>query len=386
MLTQATAVQRFVRRTRLAPHEYRKNFRQLDDDIIATVTSPEADKVTPLMSKVYLRLVNAPASYYEREGVLRFESEEREGQHVKAWSVLCEVLGVASATANKALRWLHEQGIIGYFAGKNGVGVRIFLNRAATSIGVRAGSGGEKILPFAPASKLAARASSGEAAFKDSFAVPESLDSDYDPCAPKCGADIAPEDESNLTASYPRLQNDIAQNDFRGWNTPAQTGRISQPALNELATRLRAELEPALATVAARAAQREHERTREWLAKHGLPKAARVAQREAYNLLRQYGVLKGAAQGQVGREVCQSHSAPPASQPLPAQELEELASMCLAMLEVHGQPVETTLAALGTEAGGYLSPADAAQVQALAAAMIGSAQVSGADSLTHAEP
>src|SRR2546423_4062372 len=205
MRTQATAAQRFVRRTPLAPHEYRKNFRQLDDDILAAITSPEADKITPLMSKIYLRLVQAPACYYEREGVLRFESEERDGQHVKAWTVLCEVLGVASATANKALGWLHGQGIIGYFAGKNGVGVRIFLNRATSSIGVRGESSGKKILPFAPASKFTSRASSSEAAFKDSYAVPEYLESDYDPHAPENGAEISQDENLDSSETYQRL-------------------------------------------------------------------------------------------------------------------------------------------------------------------------------------
>src|ERR1044072_5373112 len=104
------------------------------------------------MSKIYLRLVNAPDQYWERDGVLRFEAECREGKQVKAWDVLCELLGVASATANKALSWMHDQGIIGYFAGKNGVGIRIFLNRAANSIGNRPHSSGKKILEFAPAS------------------------------------------------------------------------------------------------------------------------------------------------------------------------------------------------------------------------------------------
>src|ERR671912_564142 len=143
---------RFVRKTQLAANEYHKNFYKLDGDIIAAITSAEADRVTPLMSKIYLRLVNAPSEYWEREGVLRFEAQCREGKQVKAWDVLCEALGVASATANKAITWLHDSGIIGYFAGKNGVGIRIFLNRAAASIGVRASSAGQKILHFAPAS------------------------------------------------------------------------------------------------------------------------------------------------------------------------------------------------------------------------------------------
>lgn len=50
-------------------------------------------------------------------------------------------------------------------------------------------------------------------------------------------------------------------------------------------------LEPAVREAAAQAVAREHERTREWLERRGLPKAARVAQREVYNVLRQYGVI-----------------------------------------------------------------------------------------------
>ena len=74
---------RFVRKTRLGAGEYRKNFHQLDREIISAVTSPEADGVTPLMGKIYLRLLNAPDGYWEREGVLRVEAEIREGKAVK---------------------------------------------------------------------------------------------------------------------------------------------------------------------------------------------------------------------------------------------------------------------------------------------------------------
>jgi DNA-binding transcriptional regulator YhcF (GntR family) len=69
--------------------------------------------------------------------VLRFESEVREGKQVTALVQLREQLGVASATASKALQWMHEVGVIGYFAGKNGVGIRIFINRATSSVGTR---------------------------------------------------------------------------------------------------------------------------------------------------------------------------------------------------------------------------------------------------------
>src|SRR5919206_1650256 len=187
MTAQALQAPRFVRRTQLGPSEYRKNFRQIDGDVISAVTSEEADRITPLMSKIYLRLIHAPAKYWEREGVLRFEAEFGGDSQVKAWDALCEVAGVASATASKALRWMHEQGIVGYFAGKNGVGIRVFINRAASSIGSR--TAGKKILEFPPASSGGARASQDEAAFSDSFAVLESLDTDRNPRAPKNGAD-----------------------------------------------------------------------------------------------------------------------------------------------------------------------------------------------------
>src|SRR5436853_1099977 len=187
MAAQLNYSTRFIRKMQLSANAYHKNFSKLDVEIITAITSEEADRVTPLMSKIYLRLVNAPSQYWEREGVLRFEAESREGGHVKAWDVLCETMGVASATANKALTWLHDSGIIGYFAGKNGVGVRIFLNRASSSIGVRAASAGQKILHFAPASSGEAHASQNEAAFNDSFAVLDGSDSDLNPHAPKNG-------------------------------------------------------------------------------------------------------------------------------------------------------------------------------------------------------
>src|SRR2546423_14374789 len=197
MAAQPNFSNRFVRKTQLSANEYHKHIIKLDEEIIAAITSAEADKVTQLMSKIYLRMVNAPDQYWEREGVLRFEAECREGKQVKAWDVLCETLGVARATANKAITWLHDSGIIGYFAGKNGVGLRIFLNRAATSIGVRAASAGQKILFFPPASSNESPASPNEPAFNDSFAVSEVLDSDLNPDAPTNRADTKPDDKTS---------------------------------------------------------------------------------------------------------------------------------------------------------------------------------------------
>ena len=75
MTALALDAPRFIRKTQLAPGEYRKNFHQLDHDILMAITSPEADQITPLMSKIYLRLTAAPAQHWERDGVLRFEAE-----------------------------------------------------------------------------------------------------------------------------------------------------------------------------------------------------------------------------------------------------------------------------------------------------------------------
>jgi len=361
MSLRALEGQRFVRKTRLAPGEYRKNFHQIDRDILAVITSEDADRVTPLMSKIYLRLVNAPDRFWEREGVLRFEGGSGGEKPVRAWAMLCELVGVASATANKAITWMHEQGIIGYFSGKNGVGLRVFLNRAVSSIGTRNDRGGQKILSFSPASTAAARASTNEAAFMDSFAVEEILDTDKNPRAPKNGADTErvdktpPEPARPLPADYHR---------------PSPAPDISrQPGpepllLENFVTRLRAELEPMMREAARQAAAREHERTREWLENRGLPKAARVAQQEAYNVLRKYGVIAESSrptrsQSEVGR----SSYAPPAPHPLSAGEVDELAQACVAMLETQGQSFEVTLSEMSSEAGGFLLPEDAGRVR-----------------------
>jgi hypothetical protein len=364
MPAQAAATPRFIRRTALGPHEYRRNFRQIDGDVISAVTSAEADRVTPLMSKIYLRLVHAPAEYWERDGVLRFEAELRDDGQVTAWEALCEVVGVASATARKALRWMHGQGIVGYFAGKNGVGIRIFINRAASSIGTLSG---QKILEFRRASSQELRTSADEVAFSDSFADLEVLDTDRNPRAPKSGAEPAEVVKKHPDPHPTRFghppQDVVSENVPRSQTTP----RVEVP-VEEIISRLRHEFEPALQSAARRAAAQEHERTREWLENRGLPKAARVAQREAFNVLRQYGLIKDSGQSSHA-DVGRSHPAQE-HQPLSDVEVEELAQACVAMLEVKGQSVEVTLSEMSAEAGGFLLPADAPRVRAKAEALL----------------
>jgi hypothetical protein len=350
--------ERFVRRTQLGRDEYRKNFRQLDRDAISAVTSPEADAVTPLMGKVYLRLANAPETHWEREGVLRFAGEEKDGEWVTAWEQLVTLLGVASATARKALRWMHEQGVIGYFAGKNGVGIRIFLNRALSSIGTRAG---QKILEFPRASSREARTSSDEVAFSDSYADSEGLEKDLNPRAPKNGAE-----QTKVVKKSPDPDQTHSQHPPRSVSLenipPPQTALRVEFPIEEIVSRLKHDLEPSLESAARRAAAREHERTRQWLESRGLPKAARVAQREAYNVLRKYGVITEAAyssQAEVGRG---GHTQTELHQ-LSDDEVAELAQACVAMLEVKGQSVEVTLSEMSAAAGGFLLPEDAPRVR-----------------------
>lgn len=361
MNLQSLPAPRFVRRTSLGPNEYRKNFRQMDREVIDAVTSREADRVTPLMSKIYLRLVNAPAQYWEREGVLRFEAEMRDEERVGAWDALCEVLGVASATASKALRWLHQQGVIGYFAGKNGAGVRVFINRATSSIGSRAA--GKKILEFTPASSLEARASADEAAFSDSFADSESVDTDLNSRAPKNVADNT--GVAQLSTLTPRPEPATA----RSGGIRAAHGTTDLGSSDELTEALLGRLEPAVRAAAARAAAHEHERTREWLETRGLPKAARVAQREAFNVLRQHGLISAAAGTRGGgtATVGRGGSAEPVKpRALSPAEVRELAETCVAMLEVHAKPIDVTLADLSAEDGGVLLAEDVPKVRELA--------------------
>jgi hypothetical protein len=371
MTAQPTFSPRFVRKTQLGAGEYRRNFQQIDREIISTITSREADQVTPLMSKIYLQLINAPASYWERDGVLRFEAEFREtGKTVKAWAALCELLGVASATASKALTWLHEVGVIGYFAGKNGVGIRIFLNRAVSSIGTRPDVSGKKILEFAPASRNESRASRNEAAFNDSYAVREVSDTDINPCAPKNVADKETVVKTSSDPAPTSGSNQRAAIEPKG--REAQAEAVCEPgadSINQIVRRLRCELEPALQTVAAQAARREHERTREWLDKYGIPKATRVAQREAYNVLRNHGVISDSAQrARADLEVGRSQYTTVAK-PLSAEGIKELAEICIAMLDTQGQAIDVTLSEISAEAGRCLLPEDAPRVRELAITM-----------------
>lgn len=350
----------FIRRTRLREDEYHTNFRKVDCETISRLTSDKATRVTSQMCKVYLSLLNAPADCWERDGVLRFAGEERDGAWVTAWEQLVSLVGVASATARKALRWMHDEGIVGYFAGKNGVGIRVFVNRAASSVGRRP-SAGQKNLRLVRASNDEPRASANDVPFNDSFAGLEVSDKDRNPRAPKNGAEQT-EVVKTAPDPYPTRSGHPPQNAGTENVPPSGTALRVEVPVEEIVSRLRHELEPSLQSMARRAAVQEHERTREWLESRGLPKAARVAQREAYNVLRKYGVIRDVAQTSptdVGRG-CPTQE----YQQLSDVEVEELAQACVAMLEVKGQSIEVTLSEMSAEAGGFLLPTDAPRVRA----------------------
>ncbi len=365
MQAQPQPIRRFTRRTALGENEYDTNFQKLDRDIMAAVSSAEADAVTPLMSKIYLRLLQAPGGCWESERVLHFGGETQEGKWVKAWDQLCRHLRVSSETAHKALSWMHDEGIIGYSAFKNGVGIRIFLNRAVSSIAVRPPGRGEKILRFPPASPGGRPASLGEAAFKDSFAVSEGLDSDINSRAPKNGA------ETNRKVKTPSEPAPNRQSHSGLEAREVEPARFTIP-VNEIVQRLRNELEPCVRAAATQAAAREHERTRQWLEKSGIPKATRVAQHEAYNVLRSHGLINTSAGSvRAGLEVGRAgDGCATAAKPLTPEEISETAETCVALLEAQGKSIDVTLSEISLEGGGWLLPQDAPQVREAAQALL----------------
>ena len=101
----------------------------IESAVIGTLVSREAKAVTPLMSKVYLALLVAPPEYRDRHGVLHFTGEQHGGGWRTAWQQVLEVTGVASVTASKALRWMHQEKLIGYYSGRNGYGIHIVFRK-----------------------------------------------------------------------------------------------------------------------------------------------------------------------------------------------------------------------------------------------------------------
>jgi hypothetical protein len=280
----------FIRKTSLAPNEYQADFTITDNGIIDALTSQEALAVTALMPAIYFRLKRAPRDCWEREGVLRLTGSVQGRELTTAWVQLRHLSGVSNSTLSKALKWLHESGVIGYDARKNGIGIRIFFNRAAASIRRR---DEQKNLRLIPAPTLPMPAPSNGATFKEHVSE-EELDIYEYPSAPAEKKEIA--SVRRISPSIPPETNVQTITNLR--LISLQPPKSDTQFLASLVRQTISELRPEIAATA----KREHENTREWLLKYALPKAARVAQRETYDLLRTQGGVTETSQhsGKVG--------------------------------------------------------------------------------------
>ena len=362
ILAGANRSQHFVRRTSLEPSEYRKNFRQIDNDVIEFLKSKEAKKVTRQMGTLYLALISAPTHFWEREGVLRFTGAEDEDNLSTAWQQLVSLLDCGNTTARKALDWMHEQGVIGYSAGKNGVGIRIFLNRAASSIGRREG---QKNLRLVPTPVSESRTLEPGIPFKG---FSEDLDFDKEfrtrknvacesPSAGEFLSQVTNEEQlaaASAPSTAPSKSSGVnLANDISG-------AKLVEQIKREVASQVRA------------VSTTENERTREWFINHALPKAMRLGQRSAYDVLRSYGALSDQRPGgrkqthPDSREVGKHKPQNVTVRALSDEEITELAESCVALFMAQGQSIEFTISEMMSEAGGFLLPGDAPKVRAKA--------------------
>lgn len=347
----AQTAPRFVRRTTLNENEYRVNFKQIDNDVIKALTSTEAREVTPLMATIYLTLLAAPQDCWERAGVLHFMGEDREEGHLTAWERMRKITGVANSTLSKALDWMRKTGVIGYDARANGVGIRVFINRAASSIregiresarqgregaqsvrqgigrgpgqqegqgrGQQEGQGSDrptqKNLRILPTPSAGVPTPISGAPFKE-YGVEKNSEKYF----PRAFARIdGVSIESGPDGEFPKTPSAItsqrtgpqAGEKFQNGEPDQATAiksivatqthpdfeflrsqhacEIDSKLVTTLTRRIASELRPEILT----AVKRETEDAREWFIKYGLPKATRVAQRETYDLLRAQGVI-----------------------------------------------------------------------------------------------
>lgn len=325
---------KFVRRTHLASDEKRINFHQIDADALDVLCSAEADRITPKMAKIYLQLVRARGDVnngvvWEREGILRFSSVFREGKWTTASRVLSQQLDVSPTVAVKALRWMHQQGLIGYFSGRNGAPSRIFLNRAVSSIGLRK----EKILPFPHSPLITPVSPDPELRFKDQSSLERTID---------------PIDPPSLTL---RRDNPSAQ---------ISDGQSEQQRLEGFVhlQRFAADLELRLTESLNTALAEERTRVENWIDTKLLPKAARVATAETLRVIDRAG-KRQVSSATVGTN---TFTQPPVERTIPSPET--LAEMAASIASLRRTSVREVL--LEHVDAGNLSMEQLSAVQALA--------------------
>jgi hypothetical protein len=178
---------------------------------------------------------------------------------------------------------MHDAGVIGYVARKNGVGIRIFINRALSSIRSKP----EKILRLVPAPSDTPPAPSDGMPFKESSSR-EDLDIDINPRThPRAGE----ASDSTKTPSPVGAQ----QLQVKQCNTPALSAIPTTFDIGQVVGIVKRQLEPVIASTCqdaiASAMREQADKHREWLERSGIPKAVRVAQSETFSVLRAHGVI-----------------------------------------------------------------------------------------------
>jgi len=89
-------------------------------DIIELVSSEEADDVTPLMTKIYYRLLIAPSEWWQSNEALRVRGIMNDEVPTTAMTELVHWLRVSPEEAHKALLWLHDMKAITYLGHDSG--------------------------------------------------------------------------------------------------------------------------------------------------------------------------------------------------------------------------------------------------------------------------
>jgi hypothetical protein len=100
---------------------------EVSQDIIELISSEEADHVTPLMTKIYYRLLIAPSEWWESNEALRVRGSTREAVATTAMTELVNWLRVTPEEAQKALQWMQEKEIIIYLKHQGGREIEISM-------------------------------------------------------------------------------------------------------------------------------------------------------------------------------------------------------------------------------------------------------------------
>ncbi len=270
--------QLYLRQSVLNPDQYHCNFQQIDHDTTRLLNSDEARKVTGQMFGIYGMLKIIPFDYWKAPNQLRIFGNGELG----AWELLCKFTNTASATLRKALKWMDEQGVIKYWAGRNGAGIGIYFNLAINSVRRRAT---QKNLRLVPASSDDLPTSAPEVPLYEENHVFFRDIQDSDKRADAPADEPPPATAQNKLHLVPRT---------------AQSDEIYQrlSALESNAAQLQQGIQRLIALAPDPA----------WLEKSALPKAVRVAVAEAMKIVeRERQAMRNAYVG--------AHQPPQSSQP-----------------------------------------------------------------------